>query len=392
MRPLRSEGSGVAWTLGLSLLARVPLGALGLLLVLEVRAHGFPYALAGLASAACALGMAASAPLLGRLSDRLGMSVVLLVSGIASMLAPAAFLLLPDGAPAWPFPAIALVCGLTNPPVSACARALWRQQLSQPEFNRIVMIDASLQEVAFIVGPLAFVPIATYADPALGLALIGATLGLSTIAFALRSETRGVAGGVPPAGSSGLGPLVEPGVLTLVLLAGALGMAFGATELGIVGVAESFGIKDETGLLYAAWGAGSLAGGLAASRAPLGTPAKRLFSLLSFLSAASALLAAAPNAIVLALLLVVAGLAIAPVFGLVYSLTGDIAPSGTLTEAFSLETAAITAGLALGAAVAGLVTGISPAAPFVVAAVGLLAGALSAWRRAETLHGAARAR
>jgi MFS family permease len=63
---------GVLRTLALALLARIPLGAVGLLLVLQVRHLGHSYALAGACSGACALGMAFGAPMLGRTVDRIG--------------------------------------------------------------------------------------------------------------------------------------------------------------------------------------------------------------------------------------------------------------------------------------------------------------------------------
>jgi len=73
-------------SLALALVARIPIGALSLLIVLAVRDAGLTYAIAGLASGACALGMAVSAPLMGRAADRFGQSVVLFASATGTAL------------------------------------------------------------------------------------------------------------------------------------------------------------------------------------------------------------------------------------------------------------------------------------------------------------------
>ena len=106
--------SGVRRSLALALIARIPIGALSLLVVLAVRDAGHPYAVAGLASGACALGMAISAPLMGRAADRVGQSVVLFASAVATAVSFAAFAALPDAAPPAVYAAVALTCARDN--------------------------------------------------------------------------------------------------------------------------------------------------------------------------------------------------------------------------------------------------------------------------------------
>jgi predicted MFS family arabinose efflux permease len=93
-------------------------------------------------------------------------------------------------------------------------------------------------------------------------------------------------------------------------------------------------------------------------------------------------LGASPSIVVLGLGLAVAGAAIAPLFGVLYALMADVAPEGTLTEAYTLETSAITGGMALGSATAGFVaSGFGAPATFVLAGAAYLLGGLAAHLR-----------
>src|SRR3954447_1864545 len=74
---------GVRGVLATSMVARLPMGALGLLLLLRARELGFSYAVGGLAAGALALGFAAAPPVLGRLVDRRGARAVLLPTAVA---------------------------------------------------------------------------------------------------------------------------------------------------------------------------------------------------------------------------------------------------------------------------------------------------------------------
>src|SRR5262245_6495225 len=112
----------VAW----SLVARMPMGMLGLGLVLLVRGSGRSYADVGLVAAADALAIAAGAPVAGRLIDRQRPAAVLVVYGL---IFPAALLALvalaTSGAPLPALMAAAAVAGATLPPVAPTIRMLW---------------------------------------------------------------------------------------------------------------------------------------------------------------------------------------------------------------------------------------------------------------------------
>jgi predicted MFS family arabinose efflux permease len=93
------------------------------------------------------------------------------------------------------------------------------------------------------------------------------------------------------------------------------------------------------------------------------------------------LIPAAGSVLAMALVLLVAGAAIAPTYATVYAMVDRAAPDGTATEAFAWLATAVAIGASMGAALAGaLVDSAGPGAAFALAggagAVALLATAL----------------
>ena len=384
---------GVPRTLALALLARIPLGAIGLLLVLQVRHLGHSYALAGVCNGACALGMAVGSPILGRMIDRVGQAPVLLSTGGAVAAAAAAFAGLPSATPWWAFIVLAAAVGVVQPPVGSCARVLWRRLLGDRGFSQLVTLDASLQELAFMLGPLLLVGVATLAGAAAAILLTGVLLGTATACFAMLSETQRLGGPAPaalPGAASGwrTGPLGVAGVRSLLAIALLMGVAFGATELGIITVADAHGASGAAGVLFALWGIGSFGGGLWWARHHgAREPVRSMLVLLLVLGVASAALAAVPGLWPLGAGLAVAGAAVAPLFGVLYGAMATVAPPATLTEAYTWETSAITGGIALGSAAAGALAGaLTPSSTFLVAGAGFLLGAAVLVPRRATLR------
>lgn len=384
--------TGVRRTLVLSLIARIPIGGFSLLLVLVVRHDGHSFGLAGLTSGAAALGITLSTPLQGRVMDRTGQRTVLLAAAAGTAVSFAALGALPPGVDGWLLPAVALLCGVALPPVSASVRVLWRQRLDAARFARLVTLDASLQEVAFLLGPLLLVAAAAQLGPRTAIALTGTAWAAVTTAFALLPETGAVPAGPRAAGTSLWGPLRSGPVVTLLLVAVAIGGCIGATEIGVVTLADAHGDRDVAGLLYVAWSLGSLVSGLVVARRRTDDPVRRTQLLLVLLVAGTALLALAPSPGALAPLLALAGAALAPLFGVLFTVMADISPPEMATEAFSLQTAALTIGLAAGAAAAGAAAGAQGApAAFAFAALAALAGGIAHHLRAGALRRAAHA-
>src|SRR5262245_5508066 len=112
-----------------SCIARLPMGAFGLLLVLHTHDLTGSYAGGGLASGVYALALGVSNPALARLVDRRGQTTVLRVGAVVAAAAMASLAMLPDGAPLAAILAAAAVAGVFQPPTGACMRALWPEIL-----------------------------------------------------------------------------------------------------------------------------------------------------------------------------------------------------------------------------------------------------------------------
>jgi MFS family permease len=156
---------GVAYLLGTSFVGRLPSAMSGLALVRLVVDDGGGYALASVLSSAYIVAGMVGQPLLARVVDRYGRRrLVLTASAVVATLGFVGTALSVDH-PALAVPAAA-VTGLATPPIEPTLRSLWASIFTEPpELRSAYAVDAAVQEVAFIVGPLA---------TALGIAVLGA--------------------------------------------------------------------------------------------------------------------------------------------------------------------------------------------------------------------------
>src|SRR4051812_45892823 len=100
-----------------SCVARLPMGALGLLFVLHTQALTGSYARGGLVAAGYTLALGASNPALARLVDRRGQTLVLLAGAPVCATAVATAAVLPAGAAGEWLVVCAIVAGACQPPV-----------------------------------------------------------------------------------------------------------------------------------------------------------------------------------------------------------------------------------------------------------------------------------
>lgn len=155
------KNPGVATVLLAQLLARFPFGMQTITFAIHLEEVFGNYTVAGLAIAASTVGAAFSAPILGRLVAVYGIKVVVIS---CSLISPIGFLLIAF-APLTEGQAIltALALGLFVPPIQPAARAVYPTLVkSESVRNNLFSVDAILQEVIWIVGPvLATILIAT---------------------------------------------------------------------------------------------------------------------------------------------------------------------------------------------------------------------------------------
>jgi hypothetical protein len=210
--------------------------------------------------------------------------------------------------------------------------------------------------------------------------------GTSMLLAGLHGRRRPAA---PDAGSRrfGLGALAAPGLRTLALASLPVGFSLGTIEVVLPAFSAEEGSKELAGVLLAVWSLASGAAGLAYGARPPRSPLTDVHLRLTFaLPLACTVLFAATSPATMAVLVIVAGLPIAPLIASRNQLVERVAPRGTSTEAFTWPLTALVAGVALGAAIGGvLVEEYSwPAAVLASVAVST-AGALHLLARRETL-------
>jgi MFS family permease len=370
-----------------ALVGRLVYGMAGLAIVLLVRDAAGSFALAGLATGSFALGAGVASPLMGRLVDRGGQTRVLLGCAVVCAGAFSALALTAGRAPAGLLPVLAGIGGATVPPIGACMRALWSSMLGRgARLQTALAFEATVQEAAFITGPLLVVSLIAVASPAVAMLAIAADVLVGTCLFAITPASRSWR---PRARDRDwAGALRGPGLRTTLVVIALMAAAFGMVEVAVPAVAEQLGSRTLSGLFLSLWSGGSMLGGLVAGALASGRSAeRRVVVLLGAVAAGLAPLAvAAVGVLPFALCMLLAGLAVAPTIGCLYLLVDRSAPPGTVTEAFTWVTSAFTAGIAAGSALAGsLVQHAGPGAAFLLGLGTVAAAMLLARARRSTL-------
>ncbi|MGW2540609.1 MFS transporter [Kitasatospora sp. NPDC001574] len=339
-----------------TLLGRLPAGMTALVIALALREAGAPYSRIGLATAAYAIAAAVGGPVLGRIVDRTGQPRVLLLSAVVAgggytllALAPGSALAAPVGA---------AIAGLAMPPLEPCLRSLWPDVVEDEQLDTAYAFDSAAQQILYVAGPLAVAGIAGAVSPvaalwvAAGLGLAGALIVATTApARAWQAPPREHSAGL-------LGPLRSPGlVLLLVGLAGA-GWAVGAQNVLFIAYAEAHertdGLPGGAGTLLALAALGGLLGALAYGAVKWRSSTATRTGLMALGMAASYLpLLLVPGPAAMAGLAFVSGIALAPLLAAAFVLVAELAPVGTVTEAFAWLVTLFATGNSLGYAVSG---------------------------------------
>ncbi|MGW6796833.1 MFS transporter [Streptomyces chartreusis] len=314
----------------------------------------------GLLAAGYLVAFAVGQPLLGRLADRIGHALPLLVC--SSLAAAALSCLALFGASPLPLAmALTVAAGLSNPALEGTLRTLWPTVLPGPDAVRAAYLrtayalDNGTQESVYAVGPL----------------LAGALTALSPRAALLATAALGLVGAfsvgcsrparawTPAAGARHwLGPLMSAPVRVLLATMFCAGAAIGALRVCAVAQAQESGASWLQGGLPALLSLGGLVGGLLyGARAWPGTHQQHI-TLLAFGCAVMWLpMMATPSPPLAGLLVTLPGICFTTMLCAGCLLLNSLAPPGTGTEAFGWLIAAINAGLAVGSALAGMADG-----------------------------------
>jgi predicted MFS family arabinose efflux permease len=380
------QSRGIARLLLSALTGRIPDSIAATGIVVLVRSTTGSYRAAGLAAAAFGIGTAVSAPLAGRAVDRLGQRRVLPVLAAAFGAALTVLALTAGHLGAGGLVGLAALAALGRPPIEAGLRALWPRLVPAGQLDAAYALDSTLQELIWIGGPLLLAVLLAAGSPRLPLlaCAIASIAGTAIYATSPRLPARRPAS-APVARS----PLGSSRLRVLLAAAACYGAAAGILNLALVAYAAAHGGMAWAGVLVAAWGAGSLAGGIAYGSRNWHTQVEwRAIGCLALFGAALMVLPAAPSLAVLALLMIPAGLPLSPWLGSLSASVQRAVPPGASTEAFTWTFAVITVGMASGSAVGGtIIQNAGPDAAFVAAGTLSLAGAALATLRRHVLRG-----
>lgn len=376
--PLRPYGAvlslpGVRSLVLVTVFARIPAAAAAVVLTLHVvLSLGGGFAAAGLLAAALTAGGALGQPLMGRTTDRRGLRVTLAVTACGS----GAFWLL---APALPYPLLlpaAFAGGMLALPLFSVSRQSLAALVPVERRRTAYSLDSMGVEVSYALGPAVGVLVATQVSTRAALVAIGASmLASGLLLFLLDPPVRSEAE-LQAAESHARVPrrawLSRPLGLVLVASAGAT-LVLSGTDVSIVATLRRAGELSWTGLVLALWCCWSLLGGFVHGSVRRSLPAIALMGLLCVLTIPVGL---AGHWWTLALALVPAGALCAPTLAATGEVVSRLVPAGVRGEAMGLHGSALTAGIAVGAPLAGAVVDHStPALGFVAAGA---AGALLA--------------
>jgi MFS family permease len=374
---------------GAALLARLPIGINGLAIVLFLREQTGSFAVAGAVAAGLAVGTGTAAPFMGRFVDRSGVRMLL---PLATAHAAGILALLGLGsadAPTVALVAVALATGASYPPSPSVLRSRFPELMRDDP--RLVApayaLDSILLELTFVCAPLlvAVAVVAIGPEAALVLSAASVLTGVSLFLSALPPEEP-----IALHDHGVLGALRAPGIHTLVLTMMPIGFAIGALEVSLPAFSHEHSRPELAGVLIAFWAIGSAAGGFVYGARPRRSPLALIHQRLTLLLPLGFVpLLFAPSMAVMALLLLPAGLFIAPILATRNELATAAAPPGTKTEALTWPLTALMSGLALGAAVGGvLIDGSGWRAAAVAAVASAAVGGLVATVRRSALRAA----
>lgn len=358
---------GVARIIAAQLTARFPNGMTSLAILLHVEQQTGSYGSAGLVLAAASIGQATAGPVTSRWMGIWGMRRVLTLTTAVCVTAVLALALVPMGVVGYML--FGLVAGLSTPPVQSAVRTIYPKIVNARQLTPLFSLDASLQEIIWILAPVVITIVATQVGTVPGLLLIALFLVAGGAWFILSPEVGRVR---IPRSRRGFGRVLGKPVVLLATVIGFLLIgACSAVEAAVVATFGHGGL--EAGLVLAVFSVGSLAGGLAFGHIPMGSwaMARRLTVVAVGLAAAVFVVGDLGPATPwwVGACLVVAGVGVAPALAVMFAMTSASVKFSETAEAYGWIGTGQLIGAALGSAVAGfLIDGIGPAGAYGAAA------------------------
>jgi predicted MFS family arabinose efflux permease len=364
-----------------SLLGRLHMPALAMVVAFLAVDWTGSYAVSGVIGATITAGQAVAGPLRGRAADRSSAPKLLLLTGLGSGLGMAVVVVvtrLVDPGQWWLVLPVAALTGLSHPPVSQVGRAIWPRLTSGPAREAAFAVEATLQELLFVVAPVLATLVVAFWGPAVAMLSCAAwaSLGSALFAAALRRA------GLREAPTEGAGDARKtgslfrvPGFVSLLAFFALLIGGLISVDLVLVGWARERGAPELAGLLALVWAVGSLTGGLV-SGGFAARPRLWLRALLSALGLVALVPVLPPIADpgspwLVGAILLIGGTAVAPTLAASNGRLADLAPVERRNEAFGWMASATMLGGAVAAPLAGWMLDVSGPAAGAAAAGGL---------------------
>jgi MFS family permease len=343
------------------LYARFPFGMMTLAFVMHIQHVHHSYAVAGLALGADTIGAAISGPVLGRLLGKYGTTRVLITTATIGAAAMAGIGLL--NAPPVAMIALALVVGLTSPPIQTAARTIYPTLVKKKDLAAVYSLDATSQELIWVIGPVLATVLAAQVNTSFVVVLMSLIQVSGAIWFCSNREVSQMV--IPRSNRKMGGVLTNKVVLATAVLGLLLIGGFSGVEVGTVAVVP----KSLAGLVIGALSLGSIVGGLT-----LGNRVKSRWSLtwlLTLILVGYLLVWVAPtNAIWISICLFLAGVGVAPSLGILGAAIASNLKAGDAAEANGWASTGQLMGYSAGAALSGIaIDSVSDTSAFLVSLV-----------------------
>lgn len=357
------------------LYARLPGGMLSLGLIIYVERITESYAIAGITVGAATLGISVAGPALSRWMAIFGIQTVLGVTSLLNVIAVISMAFIP-AEPAW-LVLLGLLIGLTQPPIQTAARTIYPRLTPKKLLGRLFSLDATAQEIIWVVGPVVITLIAAQFGSLPILITIATIQATGSLWFIWNKE---VALTKIPRTTDAYGKVLKNRIVSIMTFMGLLFIgSFAGLEVGAVAMFD----EAIAGLLIAVFSIGSVLGGVFVGGRANSKYALSILIGVVLIGFAMILIFPA-NPYWVGLSLFIAGIGVAPTLGIMaLTISGGTQPS-EIAEAYGWQTTGQLVGISIGSALAGIAVDIiGPVAAFAVSVffgIGTLMAALVAIR------------
>ncbi|TCO47689.1 putative MFS family arabinose efflux permease [Kribbella antiqua] len=345
---------GVMALLASALIARLPVMATMVPLSFLAKDAAGNFGWAGVVAGSYAVGTAVAYVVWSRLADRKGARWVLICTGTAWAVLMAVTALLPYS---WfrVLPVAAVLTGMFAAPITQSLRAGWPRLVQGSRLRVIYALDATAQELLFVVGPMAGALVVSFASPRAGLLACAVTAAATIWWFGLKQQQPEQHNEVHTERPTVAQLVFDRHRFALLFAFACCVMGFASMSLGIVAFADHHGNRVIAGLLEMVAALGSLIGGLVGGALPGRRDSYAWRRMLAMTIGFVACVFATSSVVALSVMLFVSGCLIAPTVGAIFERLGVLTPASARTEIFGWLLGGGMIGSAVGSAVAGVV-------------------------------------